>query len=260
MRKRHPLFLALCTLIFSGFGFAYASQSQERLAKLFAQGNSEYQKGNYSSAEQYYRQILDSNADSGPLYYNLGNVCFKQKRLGEAIYYWEKAQQKLPGDRDIRENLELANLMIVDRIEVPADPFPLRILARSQELLTITQECWLVLILFISANGLFFAYLVGKNSRYSFPALVSSFVMGFLCIVFAGSLFLKIYEQDYRKKGVVIEQKVDVHSGPGTESITVFTIHEGIKVRVHEFSNGWYQISLPNGWSGWLRQSCIRIL
>ena len=42
---------------------------------------------------------------------------FKQKRLGEAIYYWEKARHKLPADQEIQENLELANLLIVDRIE-----------------------------------------------------------------------------------------------------------------------------------------------
>jgi tetratricopeptide (TPR) repeat protein len=252
--------MLLCLLFFLSVSSVSAFQTQERLARLFAQGNSEYQKGNYPSAEQYYNQILNSGVDSSPLYYNLGNVCFKQKRLGEAIYYWEKAQQKLPADREIRENLELANLLIVDRIEIPANPFPLRILAGIQGLLTITQESWLVLILFISANALFSLYLLGKNPRYSFRVLVGSFVIGLLFIVFACSLSWKIYEKDYRKKGIVIEQKVDVRSGPGLESIIVFTIHEGIKIRVHEFSNGWYQVSLPNGWNGWLLQSCVRIL
>ena len=247
-------------LILLAASSAYALQAQAHLAELFAQGNAEYQKGNYSSAERLYRQILDSRVESGPLYFNLGNACFKQKKLGEAIYSWEKAQQIMPTDREIRENLELANLLIVDRIETPSDPYPLRILKWIQALLTITQEGWLVVLLFIAANALFFIYLIVKNPRYSFGALVSSFVIGSLCIVVACSLFLKIYEKDYRTKGVVIEQKVDVRSGPGIENITVFTIHEGIKVRVHEFSNGWYQISLPNGWSGWLQQDNIRIL
>jgi len=31
-------------------------------------------------------------------------------------------------------------------------------------------------------------------------------------------------------------------------------------VRVHGSNNDWYQISLPNGWSGWLRKDSIRIL
>jgi hypothetical protein len=49
--------------------------------------------------------------ESGPVYYNLGNVYFNQKRLGEAIYCWEKALQKMPADRETRGNLELANLL-----------------------------------------------------------------------------------------------------------------------------------------------------
>jgi tetratricopeptide (TPR) repeat protein len=260
MRFQQILSLILCILMLPGIGTASAMQRQGSLADIFARGNSEYQKGDYASAEGLYRQILDSGAESGPLYYNLGNACFKQKRLGEAIYYWEKAQQLLPTDRDIRENLELANLLIVDRIENPLDPYPLRILQWLQSQFTIVQEGWLVFLLFLCFNGLFFIYMMAKNPRHSFKALLSSFVAGILCLLFAGSLFWKIYETDYRQEGVIVEQKVDVRSGPGPANITVFSIHEGIKVRVHEFSNGWYQISLPNGWSGWLQQSCLRIL
>jgi len=84
--------------------------------------------------------------------------------------------------------------------------------------------------------------------------------IGLLFMIFACSLSWKIYDQDFRQKGVVIGQKVDVRSGPGLENIAVFTIHEGIKVRVHGSANGWYQISLSNGWSGWLPQNDLRIL
>jgi tetratricopeptide (TPR) repeat protein len=258
--KTGRAFLFLCVLLSSGTSRVDASSIQTDTAGLFAQGNSEYQKGNYASAERHYRRILDSGVDSGALYYNLGNVCFKQKRLGEAIYYWEKARQILPGDREIQGNLELANLLLVDRIETPAYPMPLKILAGVPELLTIAQESRLVLLLFVAANILFSVYLLAKNPRYSFRALIGCLGIGFLFIIFACSLSWKIYEKDYRREGVVIEQKVDVRSGPGPENITVFTIHEGIKVRVHTSSNGWYQISLPNGWNGWLRQGDLRIL
>jgi tetratricopeptide (TPR) repeat protein len=237
-----------------------ASARVEDAAGIFAQGNSEYQKGDYASAEQHYRRILRSGAESGPLYYNLGNACFKQKRLGEAIYYWEKAQQKLPTDREIRENLDLASLLLVDRIETPADPLPLQILASVPRLLTIGQESVLVLVLFVAANVLFSIYLLAKNPRRASLALIGCLGIGLLVAIVAGSLSWKIFERDHRKTGVVIEQKVDVRSGPGPENITVFTIHEGIQVRVLGTSNGWYQISLPNGWNGWLRQGCVGIL
>jgi hypothetical protein len=32
-----------------------------------------------------------------------------------------------------------------------------------------------------------------------------------------------------------------------------------MKARVHASANGWYQISLPNGWNGWLPQETVGI-
>ncbi len=252
--------LLICSLLFPAINFAHASSNRETLDRLFAQGNSEYQSGRYAPAEKYYTQILNSGADSGPVYYNLGNACFKQKKLGEAIYYWEKARQKLPADPDIRENLEWANLMIVDRIETRADPLPVRVLSAVPGLFTINQESCIVFVLFIAANLLFSMSLLLKDSGNSFRSFIASMVIALLFVVSGCLLGWKIYETDYRKKGVVIEQKVDVRSSPGSGNITVFTIHEGIKVQIHESTNGWYQISLPNGWNGWLQQNYVRIL
>lgn len=257
---KHAKILFLSFVCFVLAGNALPSPSQDSLARLFAQGNSEYQKGNYASAEHYYSRILNSGADGGAIYYNLGNACFKQKRIGDAIYYWEKAQQKLPADQEIKENLDLANLLIVDRIEIPADPLPVRILASVPGLLTISQESWLILMLFVSANALFSMYLLVKNPRFSFRALIGCFFTVLLLVAVGCSLGWKIYDRAYRKQGVVIEQKADVRSGPGPENTTVFTIHEGIKVRVRGSSNDWFQVSLPNGWNGWLPQDSIRIL
>jgi tetratricopeptide (TPR) repeat protein len=250
------IFLAL---ILSSWNL-YALPGQDFPEKLFAQGNSEYQKGNYESAEHYFSQILNSGFDSGPLYFNLGNACFKQKRLGDAIYYWEKAKHQLSADREIRENLELANLLIVDRIDISDNPWPLRILAAITGIFTVKQETSIVLVLFIAANILLALYLLAKNPRHSFRALLGCLGFTLLFLVFTSSLSWKIYDQDYRQKGIVVAQKVDVRSGPGPENMAVFTIHEGFKVRVHTSNNGWYQISLPNGWSGWLRKDSIRIL
>lgn len=247
------------SLILPGLAAGYSSTHSDDLPNLYAQGNSEYQKGNYSSAEQYYRQILNSGADSSAVYYNLGNACFKQKKLGDAIYYWEKAQQQAPADRDVRENLQLANLMIVDRIEIRPDPWPVRMVSAVRNLFSIEQESWIVLSLFVAAN-IFLALYLTLKAQNSFRALIVSFVFGALFVVSAGSLAWKIYQREYSKQGIVIEQKVDVRSGPGQENISVFTIHEGIKVRVLSSAGGWYQISLPNGWNGWLPQSYLRIL
>jgi tetratricopeptide (TPR) repeat protein len=259
MKKCGILFI-LGFFLWPAADLAHAQPAQPYLQQLFDQGNSEYQKGNYGSAEQCYRQILNSGAESGPLYYNLGNVSFKQKRIGESIYYWEKALQIMPADRETQGNLELANLLRVDRIEIPATPLPLKILDRMQGLLTIDQMSALVIILFIAVNVLFSFYWLAKHPRFASFALIGGFIIGFLFILSVSSLSWKMYASAHRKEGIVIERQADIRSGPGNENIAVFSIHEGIKVRVLGSSNGWHQISLPNGWNGWLPQSSLRIL
>jgi len=254
------LFQGTLILILVAVTALFAAQTPDQPGLLFGRGNSAYQGGDFAAAEKDYRRVLEMGYENGTLYFNLGNACFKQKKLGEAIYYWEKAKLLMPSDQEILENLELASLLIVDQIEAPEDAFPVRVIKGIRDLLNIAWETRLVLGLFIAANLLFFLYIVLKNPRYAFRVLTGSFVVGALAVLMAGFLAWKIYDRDFRQKGIVLEQKVDVLSGPGASNITVFPIHEGIKVRVHGSSNGWYQISLPNGWSGWLPQESVGIL
>jgi tetratricopeptide (TPR) repeat protein len=257
--KKYGLSFSLGILFLFGCFCSLAAPAENLFTKIFHEGDSAYQKGDFSAAEQHYLRILNSGIENAAVYYNLGNACFKQKRIGDAIYYWEKARRILPNDREIRENLELANLLLVDRIEAPAGPLPVKFLSAITGFLTISQECIVLLILFLLANVLFFLYFRGANSL-AYRALIGCFATALMFLLVAGSLSWKIYQNSYIKEGIVLGQKVDVRSGPGQENITVFTIHEGIKVRIHQSENGWRQISLPNGWNGWLPQNNLGIL
>jgi tetratricopeptide (TPR) repeat protein len=256
-RKSTILYCVLAVLIWGAAGRAGIAQS---LGTVLSQGNAHYQSGDFAGAERSYRLLLDQGVDSGIVYYNLGNSCFKQKKLGEAVYYWEKARRRLPGDSDVLENLQLANLLIVDRIDVPEAPLPVRILSRLVNFFTISQESRIVLALFVIANVLFGIHVLLRRPRIAFWALTGSLTAVLLLLLFAGSLAWKIYQQDHRREGVIVEQQVDIRSGPGIENVTVVTVHEGIVVQVRSESNGWYQISLPNGWNGWLPEASVRIL
>jgi tetratricopeptide (TPR) repeat protein len=258
--KKYRISLSLGILLLA-LGISSAAYPAEKsFAETFKKGEAAYRSGDFQLAEQYYLQIPSSGIEDAAAYYNLGNACFKQKRMGDAIYYWEKALQLSPDDRETRENLELANLLLVDRIEAPSDPLPLKILGEFTGFLTIPQECTLLLALFALANALFFIYLRVSSSRAAFRALLGCLAAGLLFLIFASSLSWKLYHNSNNKEGIVVEQKVDVRSGPGSENVTVFTLHEGFKVRVHQSGNGWHQISLPNGWNGWLPRNNLRIL
>lgn len=226
----------------------------------FARANALYRQGDFAAAERAYRELLDAGVDSGELCYNLGNACFKQKKLGEAVYFWERAARRLPGDADVRENLALARALIVDRIEVPEDPLPLRWLAAVRHRFTPSQESWAAFALFAAANVLFGVHLLARRPRLARWSLAACLLLAALFLTVGGSLAWKLYERAHRPEGVIVAQAVEMRSGPGKGYLTVATIHEGLTVRIRGRADDWYRIVLPNGWSGWLPGDSLRVL
>lgn len=222
--------------------------------------NESYQQGDFAGAEAAYRSLLEEGFDSGTLYYNLGNACFKQRKLGEAIYFWEKAGRLLPRDRDIVENLVLANLMVVDRIEVPPAPLPVRMIEGAARYLTVRQESWIILWLFITANILMALSFLAATRRMFLWTRAGSLCALLLLLVVGASLGWKLYDGSYRRTAIVVGERAEIRSGPGTENVTVVTVHEGLKVQVRGETAGWLQVSLPNGWTGWLESHTVRVL
>ncbi len=252
-------FILVFIAILNNVGRA-ADSNTKSLPSVFAKANSSYESGDFAAAEKLYHQILDAGVENGAVFYNLGNTCFKQKKIGAAIYYWEKARLILPHDADIRSNLELANLYVVDQIEERPDPLPLRWLKNSAGFFTIDQESWMLLGLFLVANLLVAVFIQARRPSVALKALLSAGLLGVLALLFAASLAWKAYDSKHTARGVVVAEKVEIRSGPGTENVTVFTIHEGIVLRVHSQVSGWYQVSLSNGWSGWLPSNTVWLL
>lgn len=227
--------------------------------KLFGKGNSEYEKGNYKEAAECYRQLLRSGLESGAVYYNLGNICFREKRLGEAIYYWEKSLQKSPGDREALANLALADSLIEGGSRFVQDAPPARLFAAVQEFFSIEQQSLAALFLFVVTNLFFSVRLLAKDPRRSIRGIRAASVAAILFIVCTATLGWRIYERDFCTKGVVLESGVEVRSAPGQDSPTVSTIYEGTRARVDQSEGEWYRIRLVNGLSGWIHRDKLRI-
>jgi uncharacterized protein YgiM (DUF1202 family) len=62
------------------------------------------------------------------------------------------------------------------------------------------------------------------------------------------------------KEGVVLEQSIDVRSGPGDDNPVLFTIHTGLKAEIRTDTAGWYQIVLLNGWNGWVPGEAMGVI
>ena len=72
-------------------------------------GNEAYREGDFEKAIAHYEQLITDGVRNGRVHYNLGNAYFKNEQLGPALLNYYRAEKLMPGDDDIRQNIEMAN-------------------------------------------------------------------------------------------------------------------------------------------------------
>ncbi|MBE0637375.1 MAG: SH3 domain-containing protein [Bacteroidales bacterium] len=225
---------------------------------LMEQANKFYNEGDFIPAIETYETILNSGFESSALYFNLGNAYFKVNNLPMAILNFERAKKITPYDPDILFNLELANSRIVDKIEPLPEFFIFtwwKLLVNSRSLdqwATISVICFLFILLMI---------LIFLLSRVIWLRKFGFWMGIVLIVVFAGSFTLanQRYIQ-FRKQAeaIVFTPTVTVKSSPRDNSTDIFVIHEGIKVQITNQVGEWFEIRIPDGSKGWIRESDFR--
>ena len=85
---------------------------------LWVRANDAYSLGEYSTALDIYNHIEREGYVSARLWYNMGNTCYKLQDDGRAILYYERALKLDPSNSDVKHNLEIARLKILDKIEI----------------------------------------------------------------------------------------------------------------------------------------------
>ena len=213
---------------------------------LFVSANSDYAKQEYSSAIEKYQVILSSNQESPELYYNLANSFFKNNEIHKAIYCYEKTLKIKPDFDDAKENLEICNLQLIDKIEEIPELFITSIYNQILNFLTIKN--WMYLTLFmIWISFLLFAYnsYTKKNNRAVLYLILLSF-----CLLF---ITTNNYNQKTNiREAIIYSSVIDVMSAPSLQSTNLFNLHIGTKVTVEDQIENWVNIRLANGKKGWI--------
>jgi tetratricopeptide (TPR) repeat protein len=239
---------------------ASASDREVDVSQFFQAGNQFYSQGNFTAAIDQYLRIIQSKFVNENVYYNLGNAFFKDNQLGKAILYYEKAKELAPLDRDISDNLNLAQNRIIDKVERPQEGFLQKQANRLLYVLSLDQETMLAVIFFGIANGLFALFLLVRAERLRRIALTVSVSMFFLFLLLGTVNAARIYNAVTTQNAIVLLEKVDVLSGPSVDNPTLFSIHEGLKVNVQTELNDWAQITLENGWNGWVKKESLGLI
>ncbi len=219
-----------------------------------------YRKGDYGAAIANYEQTIAQGLTSGEIYYNMGNCYYKTGKYGQAILYYERSKRFLGNNPDLVHNLKLTNMRIFDRIE----PLPRIFLTKTfigiaESMLIKTWAAifmiseWLLLVSLIGLN------VIRKPMTRQF--LVWGFTVTLVITIISGGFFLhQKASQGNLTEAVVLSESVEVHSAPEIGSVELFTLHEGVKMRILREVSGWVEILLQDGKRGWMPKTAFETI
>ena len=248
--------IIICSILFST-PVEYDDSPAENLDTYYQSGLDYYQSRAYQNAKASLEKVLENNWESPELYYNLGNVYYRLNDISGAVWAYEMCLHHDPTHEDAKFNLKLVNVNVKDRIAIPEAPIYLKLYMGIKERFTPNEWVKITLGLFV----LFLLFvLVRKFWGYVWLLNFSeNFMLILICITFLFSLH-SIWSDSNISQGIIYTQSVDVLSEPNTQSITLFQVHEGLKVSITQNSRNWVEIELVDGKSGWISENQIRAI
>lgn len=227
---------------------------------LFEKGNKLYNQGNYLEAIEAYKEILETKNHSAELYFNLGNAYYKLNGVAPSIYYYEKALQLDPNDKDILNNLAFAKNMTIDAIDTVPEAWTTKLINTIANYMTFDGWAKTAVAFIVCFVLLFIVYDFAYASVKKRMAFIGS--MASLCFVIV-SLVLAFHKFNLEKNdrpAIVFAQESKVKSEPNSRSEEAFLLHEGTKVQVLDTINNWKKIKLADGKTGWIPNADIKAL
>ena len=249
-------FLALISLVLVSFGCGKTYAQQELLDAAAAA----YDSAQYQRTIDAYEQIATQYGVNPELFYNLGNAYYKQKNYPKAILNYERCLLYDPSNVDARENVELARLQCVDKIEAIEPMFFVTWSNGIRD--SFSCDTWgelaiLFFLLFIAGCGTYFFTHRTARRKLGFYGALLAIVLCLVCIHYAGAQRDHILQRDY---AIVMTPSVIVRSSPAESGTQLFTIHEGLKVRVRSTLSGWSEIELTDGQVGWMPSEGLEVI
>ena len=221
--------------------------------EFYQEGNRLYQEGDFEGALASYLRLVEAGFESGEVYYNIGNTYFKLGDVAPSILYYERARRLLPGDEDVQANLDLARSLTVDEIE----PLPRFWLFSAVEwwvgLLPRTFLIAVVAASYLVGTGVVLLLVLKRGAQVAVWGRRIASASGVVFLILGLNLAVRELELGQAQEAVVLQPQVDVLSAPlDDETLTIFTVHEGTKVRIDRLSGEWAEVALEDGRVGWV--------
>ncbi len=256
-KKAAGALLALCLMLMP-FG---AQAADNYLDSLWTTGVAAYSDGRWEDADRAWTAIEGVGMSSPELYCNIGDVRFRQSRLGDAILYYSRALKMDPSFSDARHNLEFAKSLTQDKIDTVPEFFLRSWMRKLCWTLPSDTWAWLSLVLLAGVLALVLLFLLARGSAARKWGFFGGVVV--LILLIFTLLFASWQKRDYLRAddAVVMRPVVSVKSAPSQmDTKDLFILHEGTCVQVLDSVGEWCDVRLSDGREGWLKSSEIEII
>lgn len=234
---------------------------------LTQEADSAYMHDDFAEATRLYLQIAETEGTSSELYYNIGNCYYRQKQLGKAILYYERALRLDPSNEEARANLEFVNSKITDEpgdrgmfISNTVNGFACKVPANTWAAIAIGA-----FVLFLGAIAL---YVFMSDVRLRKTGFFGAIILLVICVL--ANIFASISTR-YSTSGniaVVVEPSTLLSTSPRApkdRSEEAVLLHEGTTVeildslstKVDSTTVRWYDVKVDNSTRAWIRGSDI---
>ncbi len=212
----------------------------------------------FRKAADGFEALLADGVENGYLHYNLANAYLQTDDLGRAILHYRRGQRFIGTDEQLRANLEFARSLRRNRIQSSGEKaiwetvffwhYETSTGVRLAVCLLAYAGFWLLLTLRIYQ----------KRARVV-PVVC---LLGLLWVSAGTSVLVESWNRSHVREGVTIQDDITVRKGNGEASAAAFReqLHEGVEFVILEERPGWYRIELPDGNSGWIRQSQAEVV
>jgi tetratricopeptide (TPR) repeat protein len=246
--------------LLSGFTASVNAQNilnNDNYQEIFQEANKAYKNKHYLSAIKLYNKLLNKGFKNGNLYYNLANAYLKNESIGNAIANYKNAQVFLPRNADIKANLKFTREQVPQQLSSSGDfETVLNILAFWYYDLNMVELVVLTIFINIITFGILIINLFYRNDYLKISIYILFVILGVLII----SSSLKLINNYRVTEAVIATKEVDLKSGNDKSYSTLYTVKEGIEVKIEEQSGDWYKILLPDGRKGWIDDNNLAIV